>query len=44
MLIIIVKLCLLDKNGYGISYATYSCIENKASFIFPFEKAVSGAL
>ena len=43
-LVIIVKLCLLNKNGWDILYATYPRIENKTNFIYPLEKAASGAL
>ena len=32
------------QNGWGTLYAAYPSIENMASFIYPFEKAVSGAL
>ena len=39
MFIIIVKQCLLNKNGFGILL----CVENMASFIYPSEKAVSDA-
>ena len=40
MFIIIVKHCLLNKNGCGI----LSCVEKKASFIYLSEKAVFDAL
>ena len=40
MLIIIVKQCLLNKNGCGILL----CVEKMASFIYLSEKAVSDAL
>ena len=35
---------LLNKTGWGNLYAAYPCIENKASFIYPLEKAKSDAL
>ena len=41
---IIVKLCLLNKNGWGILNATYLCIEDKTSFIYSLETAVTGPL
>ena len=44
MMIIIVKLYLLNRNGWTILYAIYRCIEDKASFIYPLEKSASGAL
>ena len=42
--IIIVKLYLLNRNGWGILYSPYRCIENKTIFIYPLEKALSDAL
>ena len=34
----------LKKTGWGTLYAASPCVDNMASFIYPFKKAVSDAL